>query len=81
MWIEADRAGEGLGRLLLEEVARRLEAEGVEWLVLHSRKPVIGFYRKCGFLEEGPEFSEVGIPHREMKRRLNPERRSPGCHQ
>ena len=79
MWIETDRAGEGLGRLLLEAVARRLEAEGIERLILHARRPVIGFYRKCGFQEEGPEFTEVGIPHRRMTRPLSPETQSPDC--
>lgn len=78
MWIEADRAGEGLGRRLLEEVARRIEAEGIERLMLHARRPVLGFYRKCGFRAEGLEFTEIGIPHRKMSRRLNRERRSPG---
>ena len=78
MWIESERAGHGLGRRLLEELARSLEAERVEQLVLHARAPVLGFYRKCGFREEGPEFTEVGIPHRKMRRTLSRETRSPG---
>lgn len=80
MWIEDDHAGRGLGRRLLEDVARRLETEGAEQLILHARQPVLGFYRKCGFREEGPEFLEIGIPHRKMRRHLNPETRSPGSH-
>ncbi|MCH7226088.1 GNAT family N-acetyltransferase [Haloferula sp. A504] len=80
MWVEPDLAGMGLGRALLEGVLARLASEGIGQVVLHARKPVLGFYQKCGFREEGPEFTEVGIPHRRMRRQLNPERQSPGCH-
>lgn len=79
MWIETDHTGRGLGRLLLEEVARRLAVEGVERLTLHARQPVLGFYRKCGFREEGTGFLEVGIPHRKMRRQLSPGRQLPDC--
>lgn len=79
MWVEPGLTGIGLGRTLLEQVLAKLAAEGIEQVVLHARGPVLGFYRKCGFLEEGAPFTEVGIPHRRMRRELNPETRSRDC--
>ena len=79
MWVEPGFAGMGLGRSLLEQLLAKLAAEGIGQVVLHARKPVLGFYRKCGFVEEGEEFTEVGIPHRRMRRELSPETQSPDC--
>jgi len=58
--------GKGIGRRLMEEVIRRARVEGIEQLVLHSRKPVCGFYEALGFEVVGEPFEEVGIPHRKM---------------
>jgi hypothetical protein len=38
-------------------------------LALHAQTHASGFYRRFGFVEEGPEFMEAGIPHRTMVRR------------
>lgn len=79
MWIEPDHARCGFGRHLLEEVLATLEREGIEQVMLHARVTALGFYRRQGFREDGPEFTEVGIPHRRMVLTLSPEKRSPGC--
>ena len=65
----ADWRGKGVGRALLE---RLLEEAGhgreQRQLALHAQTQASGFYRRFGFVEEGPEFMEAGIPHRTMVR-------------
>jgi predicted GNAT family N-acyltransferase len=39
-------------------------------VVLNAQTHALGFYRGHGFVEEGEEFMEAGIPHRTMRRRL-----------
>jgi predicted GNAT family N-acyltransferase len=39
-------------------------------IMMHARKTAIGFYEKLGYTAEGDEFSEVGIPHVEMRKSL-----------
>ena len=37
---------------------------------LHARKSAIGFYQKSGYVIEGDEFEEVGMPHVKMNKHL-----------
>ena len=72
MAVLADWRGKGVGRALLErliEVAR-LQRHG--HLALHAQTHACGFYRRFGFVEEGPEFMEAGIPQRTMVRSTGP---------
>ena len=62
--------GRGLGRQLLEQLHLELVRQGREKIVLHARMSAIGFYSKLGYHVEGEEFTEVGIPHRKMWKRL-----------
>jgi predicted GNAT family N-acyltransferase len=63
--------GTGLGAALilaaLEEL-RRLS--GVTGAYLGSQSHATGFYEKLGFVVEGEEFLDAGIPHRHMRRAL-----------
>ena len=70
MWVRADAAGQGHGRLLLAGVERIFNKEGFHRMILNARIIVRGFYEKCGYTAEGPEFEEVGIPHIRMSRRI-----------
>ena len=45
-------------------------SEGVRDFTLHARVSAAGFYRKCGFVEEGAPFREIGIPHIRMRLRV-----------
>jgi predicted GNAT family N-acyltransferase len=38
--------------------------------VLASQVHALAFYRAHGFVEEGEEFPDAGIPHRTMRRLL-----------
>lgn len=64
--IEPSLQGQGLGRRLMERAIGDAGEEGIAEIVLHSRSHVVGFYERLGFSFVGPEFEEVGIPHRKM---------------
>lgn len=70
--VESNSQGEGYGRRMLAGVIAQLIDDGVTELEIHSRKDVVGFYEKLGFKGKGPEFEEIGIPHRKMTRSLPP---------
>lgn len=58
--------GTGLGaKLLLAAVEYALEKEYTD-IFLHAQTQAIGFYARYGFVAEGPEFMDAGIPHRNM---------------
>jgi predicted GNAT family N-acyltransferase len=60
--------GKGVGRALLERLLEVAENKRMRHLALHAQTQAAGFYRRFGFVEEGPEFMEAGIPHRTMVR-------------
>ncbi|WP_437533910.1 GNAT family N-acetyltransferase [Sorangium sp. So ce726] len=68
--VRKELRGAGLGRLLMEEAIRVAGAEGARALVLNAQVASAPFYRKLGFVEEGPIFDEAGIPHTKMVRRM-----------
>ncbi|MCW1885843.1 GNAT family N-acetyltransferase [Luteolibacter flavescens] len=69
MWIDPGLRGQGHGRLLLDEVERRLAADGTTHLVLHARAEATGFYESSGYHVTGDPFTEVGIPHSRMEKK------------
>ncbi|KAF0162567.1 MAG: hypothetical protein FD157_3876 [Rhodocyclaceae bacterium] len=68
MAVLADWRGKGVGRALLERLLEEARLQGHDHLALHAQTQASGFYRRFGFVEEGPEFIEAGIPHRIMVR-------------
>ena len=58
----------GIGRRLLDFAIRRAGQRGFNKVFLHAQSHALEFYRKAGFVAEGPEFDEAGIPHRSMTR-------------
>jgi predicted GNAT family N-acyltransferase len=53
-------------KALIESARQRGDRE----VVLAAQVHAIGFYRAHGFVEEGAEYLEAGIPHRDMRRAL-----------
>jgi predicted GNAT family N-acyltransferase len=68
MAVLADWRGKGVGRALLERLLEEAAVMRMRHLALHAQTQACGFYRRFGFVEEGPEFMEAGIPHRVMVR-------------
>lgn len=65
----ADQRGTGLGRKLIEACLAELSnGPEVSAAKLGSQIHALGFYEKLGFVAEGPEFDDAGIPHRMMSR-------------
>ncbi len=59
--------GQNLGRRLMEAMLENINAEGFSQAILDAQTPVIAFYEKLGFVAEGEEFMDAGIPHIRMR--------------
>lgn len=68
--VERPWRGRGVGGALLLELVGLAQAEGMPQLILHAQTHAIGFYVRHGFIAQGPDFVEAGIPHRLMRRSL-----------
>jgi ElaA protein len=63
--------GTGLGAALIRAALDALrQMPGVTEAYLGSQSHATGFYEKLGFVVEGEEFLDAGIPHRHMRRAL-----------
>ena len=71
--VESESQRKGYGQMMVAGVMVELMNDGVTDLEIHSRINVIEFYKRLGFECEGPEFEEIGIPHRKMVRKISPE--------
>lgn len=59
--------GTGMGKaLMLAAIAECRSRLGVAEVRLGAQTHALGFYEALGFVAEGPEFMDAGIPHREM---------------
>jgi predicted GNAT family N-acyltransferase len=70
MAVLSEWRGRGVGRALLERLMEAASERGMTDLALHAQAHAAGFYEKFGFLPEGGEFPEAGIPHWRMRRAL-----------
>ena len=62
----------GVGSAMLDALIAMARRNRCSIIWLHAQVHALAFYERHGFEARGPEFSEAGIPHREM--RLNPPR-------
>ena len=62
--------GRGIGGRMLVRLMDEARARGDREVVLSAQVKAAAFYRAHGFTEEGAEYMEAGIPHRDMRRRL-----------
>ena len=65
--------GRGVGKAILQALLTLARKEGCSVVSLHAQLHALPFYEKYGFIAQGPEFEEAGIPHRAMELRLQPE--------
>lgn len=60
----------GIGSLLVKESELWAQQKAYRKIELHARDTAVEFYLKLGYEVSGPEFKEVGIPHRKMVKAL-----------
>ena len=70
MAVAASSRKRGIGRKLMEFAADHCQAIGVEEIVLGAQLTARDFYRKLGYVEEGPVYDDAGLPHVMMRKRL-----------
>lgn len=73
MAVLAPYRGTGLGRYLLAFVLQHALASNATTPFLHAQVSALEFYRKLGFVAQGPEFDDAGIPHKHMDLALSRE--------
>jgi predicted GNAT family N-acyltransferase len=59
--------GTGVGSAIMGHLVNQATELGLTQVYLHAQVTAVGFYERLGFRAEGPEFDEVGIPHRRMR--------------
>lgn len=62
--------GRGVGRALLQRAVEVVDGIGCREAFLDAQRYAIPFYERLGFIAEGEEFLDAGIPHRHMRRPL-----------
>ena len=60
----------GIGGRILKALMDEARRRGHREVALAAQVRAIPFYRAHGFAEEGGEYMDAGIPHRDMRRRL-----------
>ncbi len=70
MAVREELRGKGVGSELVEKVESELKNKFFNKIELHSRKYAEGFYKKIGYSPSGNTFTEVGIPHIKMTKKL-----------
>ena len=71
MAVQKKWRGRGVGAALLQftiGIARRMKLDKV---TLNAQTHAIGFYQRHGFIADGEEFIDAGIPHRKMSRSVH----------
>lgn len=59
--------GTGLGAALMREAVDHFRTmPGIRGVMLGAQTHALGFYERLGFVAEGPEYMDAGIPHRDM---------------
>jgi histidinol dehydrogenase len=61
---------QGLGTKILLFAEQTAREKHYSEICMHARKTAIGFYEKNGYIIIGKEFTEVGIPHFEMAKKI-----------
>lgn len=62
--------GQGVGVAVMRTIIAAARRAEVRELQLESQIHALAFYERLGFVAEGPEFDDAGIPHRLMRLRL-----------
>ena len=62
---------QGTGSAMMAQIIKTAKKSRMKSLKLHAQRPAEAFYTKHGFIAEGEEFMEAGIPHITMQLTLS----------
>ena len=62
--------GRGIGGRILAKLMEAARARGDKEVLLSAQVHATAFYRTHGFVEEGAQYTDAGIPHVDMRRAL-----------
>ena len=68
--VREDFLKKGFGRELVNYAESFARERGYGEILLHARETALGFYQKLGYEAEGDSFTEVGLPHLAMRKKL-----------
>ena len=70
MAVLGEYRGRGIGFALLKATIQKARTLGMNGVYLNAQTHALGFYERLGFVAEGDEFMEAGIPHYRMRHSL-----------
>ncbi len=70
MAVAADQRKHGVGALVLEALERMASMRGLTEIIVHSQIAAESFYRNRGYVREGEQFLDQGVPHVLMRKKL-----------
>ena len=70
MAVKEELRGKGIGRELVQKVESELKKKNFTSIELNARIYAKMFYEKLGYAPSGETFTEVGIPHVKMVKKL-----------
>jgi GNAT superfamily N-acetyltransferase len=70
-FVDCDRQGQGIGRLLFDRAAAEAAEQGIPALTVNSSPNAVGVYTSLGFQPDGPAATTKGITYHRMSRPLS----------
>jgi predicted GNAT family N-acyltransferase len=67
MAVLAQARGRGVGAAMLLALMEKARLRGDKEVALSAQTHAIGFYRKHGFVAQGPQYLDAGIAHQSMR--------------
>ncbi len=68
--VSQDWQGRGIGKELIEFAENFAQSKGYTLIEANVRQTAMGFYESMDYIKQGKEFTEVGIPHMKVEKRL-----------
>lgn len=70
MTVSKDLRGLDIGKRLVQLTEDSLIKQGYKHIEMSARQTAAGFYKKLGYVKDGDEFLEMGIPHIKMRKNI-----------
>jgi len=72
MAVLPEQRGRGVGRHILQSALELACSQGLDEIILSAQVQAIPFYQQAGFEVCSGVYDDAGIPHRDMRLKLNP---------